>query len=77
MLGDGEWASSRGGGVRRTDPGLRASLQCRYAGMGPEESVPLEVRPKSGPHCRVSTRTGEPRVWQSRWRVQLKCTPQQ
>ena len=48
VLGDGEWASSRGGGVRRTDPGLRAYLQCRYAGMGTEGSVSLEVRPKSG-----------------------------
>ena len=48
VLGDGEWASSRGGGVRRTDPGLREYLQCRYAGMGTEGSVSLEVRPKSG-----------------------------
>ena len=72
VLGDGEWAHSRGGGVRRADPGAKG-----VPPVGPEESVPLEVRPRSGPRCRVSTRTGKPRVWQSRWRVQLKCTPQQ
>ena len=71
VLGDGEWAHSRGGGVRRADPGAKG-----VPPEGSEESEPPEVRPQSGPRCRGPTQIGKPRVWQSRWRVQLKCTPQ-
>ena len=48
----------------------------RYAGMGTDGSVPLEVRPKSGSRFGVHSNRRAPGL-ASRWRVQLKCTPQQ